>query len=222
VAGPLSSKAWADICAAAGRAPDAGTRERLSTILFEEYPAFAYDRERVKAALRQGELMLKHLDAFAKEYRPIWLPRLSEDQAGAIFTGRASAVLTDKSIERDCWAIAKLRQRAEGLWLFARAIRRAHVGKKSVQHEWLYHRLCTIWLDHFHAPDLRYSRAHAGGDPYGPLIAFMLLAMRQIMPEAKLPAPETVSDGIDRERRERENAKQLYFSFLARRSRMVD
>ena len=50
MADALSDQAWADICAAAERTPDAGTRERLSTILFKEYPVFHYDRERVARA----------------------------------------------------------------------------------------------------------------------------------------------------------------------------
>src|SRR5262249_7609564 len=73
-AAALSDEAWARICAAAGKhkpplIPDAGTRERLSTILFEEYPAFHYDRERVAAALRRSERMLKNLKRLADDYR---------------------------------------------------------------------------------------------------------------------------------------------------------
>ena len=37
----------------------------------------------------------------------------------------------------------------------------------------------------------------------------MLAAIRQIMPEAELPDPEAMSDGIDRERVERENTRQF-------------
>jgi len=53
-----------------------------------------------------------------------------------------------------------------------------------------------------------------GGSPQGPLIAFMLAAMRQVMPEP--PSPETIRNGIDRVRRERENAKQLWFALFER------
>ena len=75
-------------------------------------------------------------------------------------------------------------------------------GKRVEQREWLYHRLCTIWLDHFHAPGLSLTRG-------GPLIRFMLAALRQIMPQEELPDPETVRDGIKRERKERTKAAQL-------------
>ena len=87
-----------------------------------------------------------------------------------------------------------------------------------MQREWLYHRLCTVWLDHFHAPGLTYSVPSRGGPPYGPLIAFILAAAGLVMPE--LPSPKTVRDAINRERIERENAKQLSFYFLERRKRM--
>jgi hypothetical protein len=201
VAGALSDQAWADICAAAEHTPDAETRAVLSVILFEEYPAFHYDRKRLAEAYRRSERMLKHLDAFTADYCAEFAPA---DNA-------ATAVTNTVRITPDLWAIEGLRKQALALWLYARAIRRANKGRKSVQREWLYHRLCTVWLDHFHAPRLKYSRPARGGDPYDPLIAFMLAAMRQIVP--KLPDPETVADAIDRERIERENAKQLGFKF---------
>jgi hypothetical protein len=201
VAAGLSDQAWADICAAAGRAPDAEARGVLSAILFEEYPAFHYDRERVAAAYRRSERMLKHLDAFAAEY----CAEFAAVDEGA----RADAVTNTVRITPDLWAIEGLRKQALGLWLYARAIRRANARRASVQREWLYHRLCTVWLDHFHAHDLSYSRPPKGGDPYGPLITFMLAAMRQIMSKRTLPAPETVADAIDRERAERQNAQRL-------------
>jgi hypothetical protein len=43
----LSDQAWAEICAAAKRPPDAEARTVLAAILFDEYPAFAYPREHV-------------------------------------------------------------------------------------------------------------------------------------------------------------------------------
>jgi hypothetical protein len=127
----------------------------------------------------------------------------------------------DVKSECDLWCLKILRRRTEATWLGARAIRRANAGRKSVQREWLYHRLCTAWLDHFHAPDLRYSRPAKGGEPYGPLIAFMIAAIRQIMPE-DAPSAETVRDAIDRERRERDNVKQLTLPLWERERRMVD
>jgi len=192
----LSDQAWADICAAAGHAPDAEARAVLSNILFNEYPAFHYDRKRVDAALRRAERMLKALKKLAADY---------------------CAQFTDADVrtERDLWALEMLRRRAEAVWLVARAIRRAHRGRQNVQREFLYHRLCSVWLDHFHATELKYSRPSKGGDPFGPLIDFMLAAMRQIVSE--LPDSETVADAIDRERIGRENARQLSF-YLERRS----
>ena len=214
--------------AAAEYSPDDGTRERLSKVLFEDYSVFAYDRARVAAALRRSEQMLIHLGAFAEFYRQAWLPELPQDEVDAIFAGLASPYIVDdkaieqdcsskrqrQALERDCWAIAMLRQRAEAAWLTARAIRRAHARRVNVQHEWLYNQLCTVWLWDFHAP-LTYRRPSLGGDPYGPLIAFMLAAAGLVMSEP--PSPETVRDAIDRERDERESARQLSLFLAARR-----
>jgi hypothetical protein len=215
VADALSDEAWARICVAAERTPDAGTRERLSEVLFKEYPVFAYDRERVVAALRRSERMLVHLGAFAEFYRQAWLSHLSEDEVDVIFAGRASAFIDDKdkSIERDCWSIAKLRQRAEAAWLTARAVRRAHRGHRNVQQEWLYNQLCTAWLWDFRAPELTYSVPSWGGPPYGPLIKFLLAAIREVVKEEQLPSPYALRDAILRERDERENARQLGLRF---------
>jgi hypothetical protein len=191
MAGALSDQAWAGICTAAERTPDAGARARLSTILFEEYPAFAYDPERVAAALRRSERMLKHLGALAADYRV----QFSDDD--------------DVRTERDLWCLEMLRQRAEAVWLVARAIRRAHRGHRNVQREWLCSQLCTIWLYDFHAP-LTYSVPSWGGPPYGPLIAFMQAAIREVVSEdEELPSPAAIRDAILRERDERENARQL-------------
>ena len=218
----LTDAAWAEICAATERTFDVEVRAFLSTVLFEEYPAFAYDRARVAKALRRAERMLKHLDAFAELYRQARLSRLSRDQLQAMVTGRADAFMPDDvKSECDLWCLRILRSRTEATLLGARAIRRANARRKSVQREWLYHRLCTIWLDHFHAFDLSYSRPAKGGEPYGPLIAFMRAAIQQIMPE-DAPSAETMSDAIARERRERENLKQLTLQLRERERRMVD
>ena len=207
MADALSDEAWARICAAAERTADAGTRERLSIILFEEYPAFHYDRKRVAVAYKRAEQMLKHLDALAELYRQAFLPRLPVDQFRALLTGRASPIgFEDVRAERDLCSIAALRLRAEDDWLTARAIRRANARRANVQHEWLYNRLCTVWLNDFHAP-LTYRRPSRGGDPYGPLIAFMLAVAALVMPES--PSPETLRAAIDDERMGRENARQL-------------
>jgi hypothetical protein len=214
VAGALSDQAWADICDAAKRQPAAGTRERLSTVLFEEYPAFAYDRTRVEAVFRQSERMLTNLGAFAEFYRQTWLSHLPEDEAEAIFAGRASAFLSDKIIERDCWSIAKLRQRAEAAWAYARLVRQAHSRRGNVQREWLITELCTCWIWDFHqGEDLPYSVPPSGGAPYGPLIDFLSAAIREVTPDRESLNVFTLRDAILRQRRERENAKQLGFRF---------
>ena len=195
MAATVSDEAWAEICAAAGRTPDAEARATLSKILFDEYPAYFYDRERVARARKRAERMLKHLGAFAEDHR-------------AQFTR-----IDDIKTERDLFYIQRLQWRAGAVWGAARAIQR----EKNNQRKQLYHRLCDVWLDHFGARALSYSVPSLGGPPRGPLIAFMLAAMRQIMPEDALPSPETVRDAIDRERRERESAKQLRFDWSQRK-----
>jgi hypothetical protein len=230
----LSDEAWAAICAAAGRTPDAGTRERLSAILFEEYPAFHYDRKRVATDLKRSERMLKHLDALAELYRQTFLPQLPADQlfikikiknkrtgkwtekrvAQAILTGGALVLASDVRAVRDFWGIAGLRQRAEAVWLAARAMRRANARRANVQHEWLYDRLCTVWLYDFHAR-LTYSVPPRGGPPRGPLIAFILAAAGLVMSEP--PSPETVRKAIHDVRKEREIARQLGLFLKERR-----
>ena len=204
MAGALSDQAWADICAAAGRTPDPEARAVLSAILFEEYPAFHYDRERVGRAFNNSTRMLKLLAAFEAVY--------CAEFAAADDATHADAVTNTVTVTPDLWAIEGLRKQALGLWLYSCAIRRANKGRKSMQREWLYHRLCTVWLDHFHANKLTYDVPSRGGPPHGPLIAFILAAVGLVMPE--LRSAETVRDGIDRERTERENAKQLGFYFL--------
>lgn len=208
MAGVLSDQAWADICAAAGRhRPRANARAVLSQVLFEEH--FPYHRERVFSARKRAARMLKLLDAFAELYRQTYAPHLPVDQFEAILASHASAFITDDlRTERDLSRIQGLRQRAEAVGRTAQALITAHSGGDArsrdvrVQREMLYHRLCTVWLDHFHGTKLAYSRPKRGGKsgkPTGPLIRFILTAMRQIMPEDKLPKAETVSDNIDRE-----------------------
>jgi hypothetical protein len=72
----LTKTAWAKICAAAGRKPaaEAEARATLSRILYDEYPAFAYNRERVAKDIECAQQKLKQIDAFAKLYRQTFLP----------------------------------------------------------------------------------------------------------------------------------------------------
>jgi hypothetical protein len=186
----LSDEAWADIRAAAGRTPDAEARAALSAILFDDYPKFKYDRERVAAALRRSEHMLKHLEAFAAGYC---------DQFP-----NADEVTT----ERDHWCIEGLKRRTLAVLLAARVIRSANARRRNVQRELLYHWLCNVWIDHFHG-ELTYSIPSLGGLPRGPLIEFLLAAFRQIVSEDALPSREAVRDSVDRERIEREHVKQF-------------
>ena len=212
----LSDQAWARICAAAEQhtpplIPDAGTRERLSTVLFEQYPVFHYDRERVATALHQSEQMLSSLDKFAGLYRQAFWPELSADQFEVILAGMADAVVADKpDAQFGFWCITRLRRQVLRDLLAARAIRRAHRGHGDPQFEWLCNQLCTVWLWDFHAPDLAYWVPSWGGSPRGALIAFMLAAIGEVVAkEEELPSPYALRDAIVREREERENARQL-------------
>jgi hypothetical protein len=200
--GALTDAAWIEICEAARLIPDADARAQMSALLFGEYPAFAYDRKRVLADLRRAKRMLTRLAAFEADYR-------------TRFTG------DDIKTEADLWWIGMLRRRPEAMWLACRATRRANPRRKSMQREWLYHRLCGIWLDCFHGRDLTVSVPSTGGAPRGPLIKFMLAAMKQVMPRRALPKPESVRDAIYRERDERENARQLRLE-LEQRERQRD
>jgi hypothetical protein len=183
----LSDQAWADICAAAGRTPDAGAHAELSKILFDDYPAFAYDREHWAKAFRLSQRMLKQIEAFAVNYRTLF------------------PVAVDVSTEHDLWCIDGLQRRTRAIWLVTQTIRRANAGRRSVQRELLYHWLCNLWLDRFHG-ELTYSRPSLGGPPCGPLIAFILAAFRHVL---ALPSAEAVSDAVARERTERENCRQV-------------
>jgi hypothetical protein len=186
--GTLTDRAWADICAAAKPfTPSGEARSVLEAILFDELPAFAYDGKAVANAKALAARMLKQLGRFEADYRT----RFPD---------------TTVRTEADLWYVGMLRRRPLAVWLWASAIRRAHGKRRNVQHEWLYHRLCSVWLENFGAPDLtNYSVPPLGGPPRGPLIAFILAAW----PSDKLPSPETVRDAVEREREGREAAKQL-------------
>jgi hypothetical protein len=213
MAGPLSDQAWAEFCAiaaAAGLRPDAEARAELSAVLFDRYPAFVFDRERVTEARDRAKRMLESLDAFEADYRAQFrLPADAAEQADE--TVRNAAV----KIERDLWWLAGLRRRTTDVWLAAQTQKDANDRKKSVQRAMLYHWLCSIWLDHF-SGELTYDRR--SGEPSGPLIDFMLAAMRQIMPEDALPKREAMRDNIDRERNEREDLKQQHLAWLRRKA----
>ena len=215
----LPEQVWADICAAAERAgltPEPEARPVLSRILFEEYPAFVYDRERVATALRESEQLLKRLAAFAKLYRQRWCPGLPEDEFEAILDGRAEPFVPDnRKTEHDLWSIARLRRRPLGLWLAARAVRHANARKADTQREWLISRLCSVWIDHFNGQHLGVNRPSQGGKPGGPLIDYLLATMRSVISDHALPDPETLDDAITRERRERENARQFQLDLRA-------
>ena len=85
--------------------------------------------------------------------------------------------------ERDLYYIERLRRRALALVIASEAIRRANKGRSNAQREWLISRLCGIWLDNFHADALTVTVPGSGGPPGGPLINFLLAAMRLIMPK---------------------------------------
>jgi hypothetical protein len=199
----LSDAAWREICEPAELDTDADARAELSVCLFIEYPAFTYDRKRVAADLRRDSAKLKHYKALAELYQQT--PPLPGD---------------DIKRERDLFYIERLHRRALAGVLACRAIRRANRRRSNPQREWLISRLSGIWLYNFGAPDLTYTVPSWGGPPSGPLIEFLLAAMRQIVPHDKLPKAHAWRDLIDRERRARENARQLRLD-LRRRSNEV-
>jgi hypothetical protein len=213
VAATLSDQAWTSICAAARRTPDAEARAELSKILFDEYPGFSYHRERVAEAFKRSQRMLKQLDDFAELYRQSWLPKLPFDQFQAVLAGRAMVLTGDVKTEAHFYWLAQLRSRAEAEWLTARVMRAANARKANVQRAWLYHQLCSVWRDHFEG-DLTYTVPPLGGPPHGQLIDFIVAAFRQVVSVDALPAAETVRDAIDREKRERENLRQLVLKLM--------
>jgi hypothetical protein len=143
---------------------------------------------------KRAERMLKHLDAFTPDYCAEFKP--TDDAT------RANAVTNTVLIKPDLWCIEKLRRRVENVLEHTDSLKRANARQQSNQRAMLYHRLFIVWLDHFHAAQLTYSRQ--AGEPSGPLVDFILTTMRQIMPEEKLPSREAVRDNIDDERRGRE------------------
>jgi hypothetical protein len=202
VAGALSDQAWRDICTAAGRTPaaEAEARAALSAVLFENYPGFVYDRKRrdwVKASIERAGRMLDNLAAFEADYQAQFKPT---DDARRADEAKIR-------IRPDLWCLEGLRRRAAALLLVANTLQRANEGRRDVQRALLYHWLCSVWLDHFHALDLSYETRHRE-PPGGPLVEFILAAMRQIMPEDALPARRTVGDNIDREIEERANLRR--------------
>ena len=173
----------------------------LSKILFDEYPVFAYDRERVAGDRERGERMVERIDAFAELYRQQFRPRLPPDEFQAILAGRASPFLADNvTTEAHLWWIAKLRLYALSLRDAAHTKQHANTRHSNVQREWLYHRLCEVWLDHFQdpPPEGQPARLPPVGPSRTPLVNFILAAMRLVMPGRALPRPETVRDNVDR------------------------
>jgi hypothetical protein len=213
----LSDKAWADICAAGGRTPDDDARAALSKALFEDYPGFTYDRKRTIATVKRTERMLKNLAAYEADYREQFPP----PPHGWWETDRHYESKRNIAIktERDLSSLEVLRRRTEAELRVARTLQDANSRKQNEQRAMLYHWLCGIWLDHF-GGELTYDRS--GGDPGGPLVEFILTAMRQVMPKAALPSRESVRDNIDRYRREREKIdreRENFFRALRVRDR---
>jgi hypothetical protein len=198
VAAALSDKAWAAILAAAKpHSPDAEARAALSKALFEDYPGFTYDRERWAKTAERAERMLKHLDAFTVDYCAEFAP--TDD---AVRTNDVKI-----RIKPDLWCLEGLRSRPAAALHVARKLQDANSRRQNEQRAMLYHWLCGVWLYHF-GGRLTYDRS-SGGEPGGPLVEFILAAMRQVMPEDALPSREAVRDNIDRERVAREHAARV-------------
>ena len=115
--------------------------------------------------------------------------------------------------ERNLFYIERLRRSAQAQVGACQVIRRANKGHGNPQRDWLIGRLCGIWLDNFGGGRLTVT---VGNTPCGPLINFLLAAMRQVMPD--LPPPETLRDIIDREREGRENTLQLLLELKQQRA----
>lgn len=215
VAAELSDQAWADICAAAKpHTPDADARAVLSKVLFEDYPGFTYDRELVATATERAKCMLENLAAFEADYRAQFVRADDGKTTPTNETERNAAVKT----ERDLLRIEDLRRRTADVLLDARTQQHHNDRRRNVQRGMLYHWLCGVWLDHFHG-ELTYSRPT--GEPSGPLVEFILMAMRQIMPEDELPKRETLRNTIDRERNGREDLRQQIASGRRKRGMVV-
>jgi hypothetical protein len=202
----LTNTAWAKICAAAGRRPNAESEARamLSKVLFEDYPGFTYDRERVATAAERAERMLVHLAAFEADYRVLFPTDVwKTDRHYEI--KRNIAIKTERGLR---W-IEGLRGRTEAELRVARTLKDANDRRQNVQRAMLYHWLCNVWLAHFEGPELPDV-----GLPRTPLVNFTLAAMRQVMPGGALPRPDTVRENIDRERRERARLRAQQLQWL--------
>jgi hypothetical protein len=200
----LSARAWIEICEAARLIPDADARAEMSAILFVEYPGMNFDRAHVRdmhdRALKIGKQAAK-------------LAMLIRAQMNK---RRRVPAAEDDALWRNLCCVNVVLRSTRLHVLGYRAIRRAYRGRKDARQEWLVSQLCGIWLDHFHAPGLTYSVPSRGGPPHGPLIAFLQAAMRRVLHVT--PNAETLRDAIDRERVERENARQLRFELERRKA----
>jgi hypothetical protein len=220
----LSDQAWDKIRAAAKRTPDADTRAVLSRILFDEYPKIAkfVTDERGVTVDENSRRMLGHLDKFAELYRQTWLPHLDADGLKAILTGRAmpsvkiqdpyrlGKFIDDVKIERVLWMLQHLRLLTAEDQRTAHAIRLANEAHRSTEREFLYSRLCDVWIGHFHG-ELKFSRRRGGGRK--PLIDFIREAFRQVVPD-EVPTAETVADALRRERKARKDLPQRVAALL--------
>jgi hypothetical protein len=198
----LTNTAWAKICAAAEYRPkaEAAARAMLSAVLFDEYPVFAYVRERVIRDRETGERMVEHLDAFAELYRQQSLPHLPADELHEILAGRASPFVVEDMKKAHLWWIRRLRLLASSPVDAAWSKQRANTKNRNSRREWLCYRLCEVWLDHFQdpPPEGQPARLPPVGPLRTPLVNFIRAAMRQIMPGGALPRPDTVRDNIVR------------------------
>jgi hypothetical protein len=225
MAGALTDEAWAEICAAAKRhdpplTPDADTRAEISAVLFYEYANMRIPRERMAKIVAKGAApsMLRAIDKFAAKYRQLWQPHRSVEEFRANVEGFASP-LADPRTQAHIFGMKILRRFVLANLEASKFIRAAYPKNMRSEREWLYFRLCKIWLDHFHAPYLTYTVPSLGGPPCGPLIEFLQAAMRQVMPE---PSPETLRDAIDRVGADIEHNKQEVLFEWERRERQCD
>lgn len=243
----LTDQEWLEIREAARLSSDDDARAEMDACLFVLYPGMIYNRDRVAASLRRWTRMLKHSHAFATlywqdrlpdllrdEYEAIiernacfWVPRKRKREPDDVTTEREPEDVTteydpprDVTTERDVHYIVTLRTRALAHLDACRALRRANRGKEDPQQVCLISWLCGIWLNYFHAPDLTFTVPPLGGEPRGPLIDFLRAAMGKVM---TAPSPHTLRRAIERERAEREKAKQYRLDLIAgRRRRMAD
>ena len=123
--------------------------------------------------------MREHLDAFEADYRV----QFPSDVWKTDLRLRDQAQHRRSEIERDLFYVEGLAAASGGVLLVATASRVPMTGRERAAREWLYHRLCELWLDHFQAapPGFRRSACCAR-----PLVNFILAAMRQIMPRRRV------------------------------------